>query len=614
MFRRSCCAKVIFIVTIIFWGFQDVWGGTNVTGSQSRSVLAFDEHVSQAEQFLFQYPDSAISSMQQLMPDLMMLPDDSLAARAYFVMATSYYLKDYYRLAVSNYERALQTSYGKQNGSFRIRVINNLGVNHDLLLNHDEALRYYIETLAYEQEFGSPVDISEVYNNIALVYISIGNNEAALEALNRAEALITDEPDAFINGLILQNMAIVYHAMERYDEAMQLIEQAIDFFGNNGFYHNKLQSVLNLAINLIDSNMQFEKAESLLLSGIEEAVERDIPLLHGYMKVELAHIALIGERPAEAIGYLDIAGSVFDSMEDPFLSFPLEVFRYRMEAYAKLGNADGVRKAMQNYVAYSHERDIAQRARAVEELKTELSYNETLAEIQQKTSELEKQRIRTLLAASIAVLLLFTTLFLIITYRQREKKLQQIYRLNQRTRAQFSMVERLASEEEEEGLAESELEAYGQANQTHAAQEKYAEKAGPSPNNSINGHDHAGQPKEKPENAERWVFNKLQKIIADEKLHLENDLSLMQLSSQTGVSARSISASINYYSGCSFNHFINDYRVRSAIELLEDETKNYLSIDAIYEQCGFSSKTTFYSAFDRYTGMTPNQYRKISQS
>lgn len=614
MFRYNYNMRCLGFIVIYLLAFEDVWGISDRTGSQSRSVQALNQQLSHAEQFLFQYPDSAISSMQQLMPEFILQPNDSLAARAYFVIATSYYLKDYYRLAVNNYERALQTSYSNENPSFRIRVINNLGVSHDLLLNHDEALRYYIETLTHEREFGSPAGVAEVYNNIGLVYISIGNNEAALEALNKAEALIADEPEAFINGLILQNKGIVYHAMELYEEAMQFIEQAIDFYAEHGFYHNKLQSVLNLAINLIDRKVHFDKARSLLLSGIEEAIERDIPLLHGYMKLELAHIALLRERPTEALSYLDIAASIFDSMEDPFLSFPLDVFRYQIEAYALLGNAAGVREAMQNYEDLSWERDIAQRAKAVEELKTELSYNEKLAEIQQKTSELETQRIRTLLAGSIAVLLLFTTLFLVVTYRQREKKLQQIYKLNQLARAQFSMVERLTSEDEEEARAVPEHVANGKSEQTHSAQTKQSEIEEVSPNSSQNGHNHTAEAKKKPENAERWVFNKVQKVIADEKLHLEKDLSLSQLASLTGVSTRAISASINYYSGYSFNHFVNDYRVRTAIMLLEDESQNYLSIDAIYERCGFSSKTTFYSAFDRYTGMTPYQYRKVSQS
>ena len=63
----------------------------------------------------------------------------------------------------------------------------------------------------------------------------------------------------------------------------------------------------------------------------------------------------------------------------------------------------------------------------------------------------------------------------------------------------------------------------------------------------------------------------------------------------------------------SFKDYMNELRILEAMAVLEDEERNYLSLESVMEDCGFKNRSTFHAVFQKFCGMTPNQYRKISQ-
>ena len=76
------------------------------------------------------------------------------------------------------------------------------------------------------------------------------------------------------------------------------------------------------------------------------------------------------------------------------------------------------------------------------------------------------------------------------------------------------------------------------------------------------------------------------------------------------MSISSISKLINGREGCNFSDYINKYRVSEAKKLLADKNFDPYTIVAIGLECGFNSKSTFYTAFKKFTGQTPTQYRE----
>lgn len=99
--------------------------------------------------------------------------------------------------------------------------------------------------------------------------------------------------------------------------------------------------------------------------------------------------------------------------------------------------------------------------------------------------------------------------------------------------------------------------------------------------------------------------------LTDNKCYLNPSLTLQELSNITGISERNISQVINQHWKQNFFSFINGYRVEEAKMLLNDFDQNKTTMIGIAFDSGFNSKSAFYDAFKKHTGITPTEYRKL---
>lgn len=104
------------------------------------------------------------------------------------------------------------------------------------------------------------------------------------------------------------------------------------------------------------------------------------------------------------------------------------------------------------------------------------------------------------------------------------------------------------------------------------------------------------------------LYDELTTKMVSEKLYTDNDLSLPKLATEIGVSANYLSQVINQQAGQNFFDFINRYRVdevKHQIHSMPDATVLALALNS-----GFNSKSAFYTAFRKHTGLTPSQYKQ----
>lgn len=123
--------------------------------------------------------------------------------------------------------------------------------------------------------------------------------------------------------------------------------------------------------------------------------------------------------------------------------------------------------------------------------------------------------------------------------------------------------------------------------------------------------------------APKYEFSKLtvdKFILAEERLgaamlqhkpFLKADVSVEDLADLSGLTQGELSQLLNEHMGTRFYEYVNKFRVQEFVQLLDDEFSRKLTLTALAEQCGFSSKSTFYRAFKHEKGMTPAQFVKM---
>lgn len=103
---------------------------------------------------------------------------------------------------------------------------------------------------------------------------------------------------------------------------------------------------------------------------------------------------------------------------------------------------------------------------------------------------------------------------------------------------------------------------------------------------------------------------RLETAIEEEKVFTENELSLAELSKKINIQAYQLSELISRLYNESFFDFINRHRIEEIKTRIEDPESDSYSLLGIAMDCGFNSKSSFNTAFKKFTGLTPSEYRK----
>ncbi len=105
---------------------------------------------------------------------------------------------------------------------------------------------------------------------------------------------------------------------------------------------------------------------------------------------------------------------------------------------------------------------------------------------------------------------------------------------------------------------------------------------------------------------------KVNKYMENNQPYLDASLSIYDLAQKIETPAKELSVYINHYLNKHFFDFINEYRINKAKQILKDPEKDEYTVLEILYDVGFNSKSSFNTAFKKYTGLTPTQFRKTN--
>lgn len=105
-------------------------------------------------------------------------------------------------------------------------------------------------------------------------------------------------------------------------------------------------------------------------------------------------------------------------------------------------------------------------------------------------------------------------------------------------------------------------------------------------------------------------FQELKTYMIQEKPYLDCELTIKKLAIDLGASTHKLSQVINENGNMNFYEFINQYRIEEIKKRLTDNKNDQFKIESIAYDCGFNSKSSFYTLFKKHTSQTPSQYKK----
>ncbi|MEX0316165.1 MAG: helix-turn-helix domain-containing protein [Allomuricauda sp.] len=106
------------------------------------------------------------------------------------------------------------------------------------------------------------------------------------------------------------------------------------------------------------------------------------------------------------------------------------------------------------------------------------------------------------------------------------------------------------------------------------------------------------------------IKNEINIAFAQDKLYKNNSVGLTDLSRHIRRDRYKVSQVLNEYMSKNFYALLNQYRIAESKDLLVSQPS--LSVKAIMYEVGFNSKTSFYSAFKKETGLSPNDFRNLA--
>lgn len=117
-------------------------------------------------------------------------------------------------------------------------------------------------------------------------------------------------------------------------------------------------------------------------------------------------------------------------------------------------------------------------------------------------------------------------------------------------------------------------------------------------------------PEEKePDAPETLRLQDIEKKVLESELFKNPKITAPEVAAFLGMAPHTFSAVLNA-GGTKFTDMVNLHRVKYVIAQLDKGSNENMSIEGIATEAGFASRSTFYTAFKKITGLTPSEYLK----
>jgi len=107
------------------------------------------------------------------------------------------------------------------------------------------------------------------------------------------------------------------------------------------------------------------------------------------------------------------------------------------------------------------------------------------------------------------------------------------------------------------------------------------------------------------------IIEQLIQYYRTEKPYLDPKLRAEDVATKLNTSQKAITAALKQNNNSNFNIFTNQYRIEEAKRIMENLSDSFYKIESVAYDSGFGAKSSFYVAFEQFTGVKPSYYRSF---
>lgn len=455
-----------------------------------------------------------------------------------------------------------------------------------------EALEYYTKALDKAKREDNTKIYYACIGNIGNIYGIMADYKRTLHYCKIGYKASAEANDSSMQWKFITNIVAAYCMMGD-------VKSAKSFFAlqmktpSNDVTMSKYYFLHNQAL-IAEKESNLQLAEYYNKQALQYAKERGMPTVYVASQLQnLGSIYLQKGNAEKAIEYYEMSRDSIMKLDqrDQLVG----VYRSISEAYTKLGDKQQAEKFKTLYLALS------------DSIFNRTQFNMANSQLFEYENLENQRQIDTLMSRNytyMVVIIVFVALsvaltLLYIALRRRNRELLEAQRVVVSKNKELQ-----ASDRKSKQLLEQYVSAVNKSEpeQPQKEEEKETEK------DERSGIGISEEQKNR-------LLNKITTVLEDISVISSSDFNLNTLADMVGSNTKYVSWVINDSYGKNFKTLLNEYRIQEACKRLTD-TEHYgnMTIQAIYEELGYNSPTSFIQAFRKVNGMTPSVYQKLSRN
>ena len=400
---------------------------TQLASISSNDVASVPVLLELADLYLYQEPALAEEYASKALPVSMQSEDDYNRARAFRLlgMASMYLGKT--NEAFTHLSQALSAAQNTEDAHLLSICNRSVGVYYELVVDYDNAVRYYIEAIKHGRLSDEISDLALVYNNLGNVLNSQADYSEAIEYFKKSAAIHRRTKNYAMEMNVTVGLGVSYLKSQQYDQALTLFKSVLD--NDEGIYDfTYSEASVNLA-NVYQALNMSDEAISMYRHVIEDPRGGAYPQALASAFLGLAKLYTTLERFDEALALY--RRGIVEVKNKTSVESEIALYESLAMLELKLGRYEDAANTQAEYIARRNTIQPVTQAGIIKKLESQLKTERELIQLQEDLlqREREAQHSRFFIFTSVVISLLCLVLFLAL--RLRQQKLLRLEQTNQ---------------------------------------------------------------------------------------------------------------------------------------------------------------------------------------